>query len=390
MIFVSILFYTSYQKGYPRFSPRESYVIKSNKEFPGNTRNYSTNNVPDSHQDNPSQGERSDLIPASLKRPQPLFVPITSKNEECLPIYKSLRVKTVPEHNCDQPHVTMNTGGRLGNKMCQYASLYLLRHLFGVRISIRKPMKDWLGRYMKNIVLPLQDSICFTNRTESIKYDTMYMKLYKAALRANTNAVDNTVIEPLINVSYYVYNNPGPRGLLMAHRDLVRSLFTFRDEVVKQAVHNIDEALKAFNVAYYNRNFSVVTVHVRRFKLTQLDDFYFRGAFAFYKTRLTRPVFLVVSDDPAWCKQRLQANDVVVIGSASAAVDMAVMSLGDHHVTSYGTYSFISVLLGRGHITHPIGHNTKYNLVDCVDSPFFHHISRDSTYEVDNSNVVLS
>ena len=76
--------------------------------------------------------------------------------------------------------------------------------------------------------------------------------------------------------------------------------------------------------------------------------------------------------------------------SASAAVDMAVMSLGDHHVTSYGTYSFISVLLGRGHITHPIGHNTKYNLVDCVDSPFFHHISRDPTYEVDNSNVVLS
>ena len=73
----------------------------------------------------------------------------------------------------------------------------------------------------------------------------------------------------------------------------------------------------------------------------------------------------------------------------SPTIDMAAMTLGDHHITSYGTYSFIGALLGRGHITHPIGHNTNYNLAACVDSSFWHYISRDDTYQVDNSNVVL-
>ena len=30
--------------------------------------------------------------------------------------------------------------------------------------------------------------------------------------------------------------------------------------------------------------------------------------------RLSGPVFLVVSDDPKWCKEMLQAEDVVIIG----------------------------------------------------------------------------
>ncbi|KAK8376242.1 hypothetical protein O3P69_008740 [Scylla paramamosain] len=226
------------------------------------------------------------------------------------------------------------------------------------------------------------------------------MKLYTAAAQARARAVDNNIKEQLLNASYYVFNNPGPRSLLMAHRDLIRSLLTFRDEIVNKAIENIDQALSSFNATYRQRNFPVVTVHVRRtdytgyikgkFKLTQLDELYFERAFEFYKERLPRPLFLVLSDDREWCRRNLQAKDVIVIAKASAAVDMAVMSLGDHHITSYGTYSFSGALLGHGHITHPIGHNTKYNLADCVDSHFFHHISRDKTYKADNSEVVVS
>ena len=86
------MIYATYQENNYRFTPQEIYVTQNNEEFPGNTRNYSTNNVPDSNQDSPS------LIPVSMKRSQHLLVPITSKTKNCLPIYKGLRVKTVPEH----------------------------------------------------------------------------------------------------------------------------------------------------------------------------------------------------------------------------------------------------------------------------------------------------
>ena len=68
---------------------------------------------------------------------------------------------------------------------------------------------------------------------------------------------------------------------------------------------------------------------------------------------------------------------------------MAAMSLGDHHVTSHGTYSFSGALLGHGHITHPIGHEKTYTYFNCADFPFVHLISKDPTYFVDNSEDVL-
>ncbi|KAK8375315.1 hypothetical protein O3P69_008294 [Scylla paramamosain] len=225
------------------------------------------------------------------------------------------------------------------------------------------------------------------------------MKLYTTAAQARARAVDNNIKEQLLNASYYVFDNPAPRSILMAHRDLIRSLLTFRDEIVNKAIENIDQALSLFNATYRQRNFPVVTVHVRRtdytgyikrnYNLTQLDELYFERAFEFYKERLPRPVFLVLSDDREWCRRKLQAKDVIVIARASPTVDMAVMSLGDHHITSYGTYSFSGALLGHGHITHPIGHNTKYDIFDCLESHFFHRISRDKTYKVNNSEVVL-
>ncbi|MPC69500.1 hypothetical protein E2C01_063726 [Portunus trituberculatus] len=51
----------------------------------------------------------------------------------CYPYFGKLKVQPVPENDCDKPYVTMNRAGCLGNKMCQYASLYILRHLFGIR-----------------------------------------------------------------------------------------------------------------------------------------------------------------------------------------------------------------------------------------------------------------
>lgn len=340
-----------------------------------------------------------DLSPADW-RPTPPMIPVATNTEECLPQMKDLRVQPVNEQDCDQPYVLMNHGGRLGNKLCQYASVYLLRHLYGVRVAIRKSMQNNLQGVMKDISLPTHEAGCFPSNTTNLRYDAMYMKLYTAAKEARLGTTNkNLITTPLLNQSYYVFNNPGPRALLMDHRDLLRSILRFKDEIISKAIGNIDKAIKPYNATYYRRDFPIVTVHVRRsdytgyirgkYNLTQLDEVYFKRAFDFYKERLKGPVFLVLSDDLAWCRKNLATKDVVVMDGATAAVDMATVSLGDHHVTSYGTYSFTAALLGPGHITHPIDHNRRYKVVDCVQSSYFHFISRDKTYEIDNSRVKL-
>ncbi|XP_063852854.1 galactoside alpha-(1,2)-fucosyltransferase 1-like isoform X1 [Scylla paramamosain] len=331
--------------------------------------------------------EQADPRPSPLKDPLPL-----PSQSGCFPYLSELYVQPVPEHDCDQPYVTVNQAGRLGNKMCQYASLYLLRHLFGVRVSTLDKMHATLDKFFKSIVMPVRKPSCFVGKVKSISYMDLYDKLYRAEARAWTNTTSSVIIEPLLDTSYHVYDFPEPRDLFLEHRKLIHTLFKFRDEVMKNAVQNINNALKSFNATYHQRDFPIVTVHVRRtdyeghlkmlYKLTQLGKLYYTNAFEFYKKRLKRPLFLVVSDDPKWCRENLQAKDVLVIASEVPAEDMAAMSLGDHHITSYGTFSFMAALLGNGNITHPLTTNPRYNLVRCVDSPVFHRVPRSDKQEV--------
>ncbi|KAK8380173.1 hypothetical protein O3P69_016663 [Scylla paramamosain] len=398
LFFVSLVFYVHHESNYSQFIYQRNYVTKSNTVIHADTaESKSFLDVKGNHaaSDNESSCQINQSRSASLPAQQ--FKPRIIK-AGCTPYLKDLYAVPVPEHDCDQPHVVMNDGGRLGNKLCQYASLYLLRHLYGVRVSITKKMNATLSKIIKNIVLPVHDSNCFTRKTKRISYEDLCKKLYTTASQVRANTSKTVITEPLLHTSFYVYTNPAPRDLLSAHRALVQSLFKFRDEVVKAAIKNIDAALKPFNATYYERDFSIITVHVRRtdytwfikhkYNLSQLDELYFTRAFQFYRERLKQPVFLVLSDDPKWCKQKLKAEDVRVIASNSPAVDMVAASLGDHHVTSYGTFSFIGALLGQGHITHPINNNTRYS-TNCVDSSFWHNISRDKSFKVDNSNVVL-
>lgn len=398
LLLITILIYTQYQDIHPKPLNQHNYKTKNITEIHvGSTTlkhfftvkgHYLANNNSNLYRD-----ELSSHLSPSFKKPLRLPAPLPSLNE--------LHVMPVPEHDCDQPHILMNDNGRLGNKICQYAVLYLLRHYFGVRVSITRVMSNSLGKIFKNIDLPIHDGSCFTKRMKFIKYDNLFKKLYTAASRASVNTRNkNFITEPLLNgSSYYVYDYPHPRKLIFAHRDLFRSLFKLRYSVVRNAIQNIDKALKPFNATYYKRNFNIVTVHVRRtdftgfirkaFNMTQVDKLYFTRAFQFFKKRLTKPVFLVLSDDPKWCSRNLKAKDVTIIASKNTTVDLAAMTLGDHHVTSYGTYSFIGALLGPGHITHPIGQDREYNVTAGVVSPYWHYISKDETYIIDNSNVVL-
>ncbi|MPC83715.1 Galactoside 2-alpha-L-fucosyltransferase 1 [Portunus trituberculatus] len=204
------------------------------------------------------------------------------------------------------------------------------------------------------------------------------MELYTAASQARAKATDNNIREPLLNASYYVRNNPGPRSLLMAHRDLIRSLLVFREEIVNQAIDNINQALSTFNATYHRRSFSVVTVHVRRtdytgyigrkFNLMQLDELYFKKAFEFYKERLPQPVFLVLSDDREWCRRKLQAKDVIVIGEP--LIDSIIVNYTVHYLKTthclHESFQVCCALLCFGPLV-----KLQYSLKTCCTVPWF-------------------
>ncbi|XP_042859146.1 galactoside 2-alpha-L-fucosyltransferase Sec1-like [Penaeus japonicus] len=95
--------------------------------------------------------------------------------------------------------------------------------------------------------------------------------------------------------------------------------------------------------------------------------------------QVVNPVFVVVSDDHSWCHRVLEGGDVVVAGSQKDPVnDIALLSLGDHNVISYGTFSFMGATLARGDVAHPMNNNDKYSHFNCVDNPAIRPINRDA------------
>ncbi|ROT82341.1 Galactoside 2-alpha-L-fucosyltransferase 2 [Penaeus vannamei] len=219
-----------------------------------------------------------------------------NKSANCLPLPKNFHIDPVPQEDCKEPHVVMHAGGQLGNKMCQYISLYLLRHIFGVRVSITPRMKEVLSWYFVNVSLPIQDPECFTKDTLRITYDDLYLLLQSRAASSKSSGVVRT---RLMGRSYYIYHHPCPRDVIMAHRSLVRGVLAFREEVLAQARSNLQEALGRIQWPFPLDNTTVVSVHVRRrdytayilkhYNLTQLDEAYFRRAFQFFRDRWVLP-----------------------------------------------------------------------------------------------------
>ncbi|XP_042232473.1 galactoside alpha-(1,2)-fucosyltransferase 1-like [Homarus americanus] len=300
----------------------------------------------------------------------------------CFPQPRYLPLPRDNLFNCSLPYVTMNWGARTGNKICQYMSLSLLRKVFGVRVSLLNNLQKPLEKIFFKLDLPGEDPECFPRYTRSIRFTDLYRKLVAESRKVVLS--DEQPTHYPLKETVYVKDNPCPPDMLFPFRDQFRQELVFKKELTDKARQKIDEGIKALGI-YTNKNITKVTVHVRRtdyigyiksrFQLTPLDKLYFQRAFDFFRKKVPYPVFLVTSDDPKWCKENLIDKDVAFVGSFSS-VDLALLSFGDHHIISYGTFGFVSSFLGRGIIVYPYSEKS-WPFFRCINTPMYQPIHRD-------------
>ncbi|KAK8722670.1 hypothetical protein OTU49_012153, partial [Cherax quadricarinatus] len=302
----------------------------------------------------------------------------------CLPQSRYLPLPTDNMHNCSLPYVSMSTNGRLGNKMCQYMSLALLRKVFGIRVAMVEGMKHQIGPFFPKLSIPVEDHKCFPGHNTTSDYNDLYLKLIEWSGGRLPSIADSQLYPYPLKVSTYVQDYPCPRTLLLPLRDHFREELSFQPETMKKARQMLDDALKTVR-DNSTQPMTVITVHIRRtdyityityrHHLLPLRMIYFAKAFNYYRLRYARPVFAMTSDDPKWCKENLVDKDVVFAGGDDPVVDMAILTLGDHHVITYGTYGFVSAFLGRGTIVFPDTYGEPYTY--CFNSTFFQPLYRD-------------
>ena len=139
--------------------------------------------------------------------------------------------------------------------------------------------------------------------------------------------------------------------------EIIQRHLQFQDQVE-------DEAREAVEAAVRQRNFEtslhlMVGVHVRRTDFHQyskywmeelLNETFYLEAMNYLRTKYEAVTFLVVSDDQEWCRDHLQAEDVIVMTGHSPAVDLAIMAQCQAAIVDYGTFSVWGGILCQGEV----------------------------------------
>jgi len=126
--------------------------------------------------------------------------------------------------------------------------------------------------------------------------------------------------------------------------------------------HILDAALRWLEQQtpdeWTDKQFVRVLVHVRRTDYTDPKherdgwptptDEYFHRSVSYFTDCLERVQFVVLSDDPAWCRQHIRAANIVYSSGHSPVVDLAIASLCDHAIITVGTYGWWAAWFANG------------------------------------------
>ena len=131
----------------------------------------------------------------------------------------------------------------------------------------------------------------------------------------------------------------------------IKAELTFRPHIQNEAVKQFSQILETKNVSQ-SSNTTYVAVHVRRgdmvssshlknYGYTSADVNYFHKAIAYFQSNYSNVVFIVSSDDMAWCKSNLNKQNVAfIIHKNPPEIDMAILSNCNHSIISTGSYSW--------------------------------------------------
>ena len=198
---------------------------------------------------------------------------------------------------------------------------------------------------------------------ESLQFDLGILKR-KTFHIESAGVFDNTLRPKLDPRSPFTSNKLAVlRGYLQSWKyfqscePFIKHQFVFNRSTYDQAVLALSTNLETFlNSTTGERPTSIVGIHVRRgdilqpgprnFGHTPASKQYFEHALDKMNRTHHPAVFIVISNDLAWCKTVFtDTSNIIFMDKAPPSVDMAILSLTDHLILSVGTFGWWSAYL---------------------------------------------
>ena len=183
-----------------------------------------------------------------------------------------------------------------------------------------------------------------------------------------------------------------------------RWLFTFSDKIMESAKLTLSDIRES--ISPDKRNSAVfIGVHVRRgdkagrmrysygHRIPNIT--YIFNAMDYFRQKYNNVHFVVCSDGKHWCRENLNASDILVpIRSSTEEHDLALLTLCDHTIMTVGTLGFWAGFLGGGDLVyfkHPFAPGTHlFNVFSHEDFFLPHWVGMEwSQNEIDLNIPVL-
>ena len=304
------------------------------------------------------------------------------------------------ERGCPRPQVPISFSGmtgRLGNLMSTYVNMIALQYKLGFKFHLPQHSdssedawvtKPYLQTIFKNVTFPTANWSNWTVPMDAGPGDVMLFNNSRTGLMEVDCGLDlrrEDNVEPLFTQllqcasnescevsqkSVWVTKGTGANypdfsfiGDVLP--DIIRDHLQFTDEVDSEARDVVEVVISERNIDIETQLHVTVGVHVRRTDFSDfskhwlpelLNETYFLEAMKYMRDKYEAVTFLVVSDDPEWCRTHLQSEDVVIVTGHSPEVDLAVMANCEAAIVDYGTFSVWGGILSGGEVV--VSNNT--------------------------------
>ena len=300
----------------------------------------------------PKPGKEREEIPINA---------LLARNGQRLGLIKPKPGQFLEAPPCPQDAVlTINPGGRMGNKLCRYLTIWTLaRRIPNALVRILPPMQEKLNLYFSG------------HRELETLTDKCSSAITWQHMRLGQNG--SYPLRLARGESILIDGGVCPLSWFYPRREAILSELTWSPNITKEVERRLALVPRGTK--------TLVGVHVRRgdygawlqkqIRGHLVSPSYLHCALKLARKRYQRPAFLVVSDDMAWTRRHIVTNhDVLFVGSnASAAVDMATLASCDHSIVTYGTFGHMSAFLSGGDVIVPTGFSEmEYPLPEQLES----------------------
>lgn len=244
--------------------------------------------------------------------------------------------------------VTVMQGGRLGNQMWEYASVWAISRRTGLEPYVPSCIRDKLDQVFESLSVPTFGEISHC----PINVNTFVKSL------DSWDFTNQSILLP----KYFVQ----PEIVLTWVQDIVQE-FSFKTSLITKS----QDILHKATAMLHSRKNTFVGVHIRRtdyieYLRTRLNAHpanvtFYLNAMEYFKNKFKNVIFIVVSDDQHWCHKHFRdKKDVFLVKTNSPVLDLAILASCNHSIFDYGTYGAWSAILAGGEtIYYNLSHHSS-------------------------------